>query len=238
MLTFCIKNNPVSYGALALLAGSMVMISHPAVAQDQAAMLETAEQACLEAAVEKGYDANRSEVISSEAIDNDTVEVVLNLTRNGQNFDRLTCPFSATEGVANIGDIVDDVATAPRRLGWLWWLLPLLAIPLLFALTRKRRPVESTTYARPERNTYVGADKVVGTEGVYRGYTDGYVNTQGRVLNVHDRPEAFGKVVRTLPDETFVRLTGRNVDHWVELTDGGWVDSRSLRFPSAGTTRY
>jgi|GEM_PF-5603332 len=49
----------------------------------------------------------------------------------------------------------------------------------------------------------------------------GKVRTDGKFLNVRSGPSGF--VVGTLADGAQVTLTGRNVDGWLELTDGNYV---------------
>jgi|688.fasta_scaffold199861_2 hypothetical protein len=66
-------------------------------------MLRTAEAACLDAAVAKGWQRDMATVVSSRAIDADKVELVFDLSRDGKNTARLTCPYSAKQGV--MGDL-------------------------------------------------------------------------------------------------------------------------------------
>ncbi|HIK45052.1 MAG TPA: hypothetical protein IGR64_09210, partial [Leptolyngbyaceae cyanobacterium M65_K2018_010] len=133
---------------IALASGLAVLtaVASPVLAQSTAEMLQTAEAACIEHAAEEGYDPNLAEVVSSRAVDADKVEVVLNLTNDGQNFARLTCPYSVSSGVGKmvgeemkkvaadtvdaVGGAMDTVATPAPGLGRLWWLLvPLIGLP-------------------------------------------------------------------------------------------------------------
>jgi hypothetical protein len=85
---------------LASAAGfGLFAAGHAALAASGDAMLRTAESACLEAAVQQGWQRDLAKVVSSRAIHADKVEVVFDLSRDGQNSARLTCPFSAKEGV-------------------------------------------------------------------------------------------------------------------------------------------
>ena len=43
-------------------------------------------------------------MVSSKAIDADKVEVVLDLTKDGTNTARLTCPYSVSQGVGKFGE--------------------------------------------------------------------------------------------------------------------------------------
>ncbi len=264
-------------GLLGLVASTVGPLSVlPAIAQTTDEMVAKAEKACLDVAVAKGYSEKLSKVISSKSLDADTVQVVLNLTRDGSGFDRLTCPFSVTKGtatldlsdaVANVGDAAADaaanvgnaasdaaanvgnaaanvgnaasdaaanvgdaagdalqtaestVATATETLArprfpWWWLLLPLIGLPLLLL------------WARGREDATVATGRAAAVRDV-----DAYVHTQGGYLSVHARPDGSSDVLRSLEDGAHVHLTGRRDDIWVELKDGGWVDSRSLRFP-------
>jgi hypothetical protein len=75
------------------------------------AMLRTAESACLDAAAQQGWQRDLAKVVSSRAIDADKVEVIFDLSRDGRNTARLTCPFSAKEGV------MGKLASVSKKLG-------------------------------------------------------------------------------------------------------------------------
>ena len=213
-----LKNSWAVSGMLGLLAATTVVaMNQPAIAQTTAEMIATAEKSCLDSAAAKGYNTQLSNVVSSESIDADTVRVVLNLTKDGNAFDRLTCPYSVSKGLAAFDDAAAAVgdAVARPRFPWWWLLLPLIGLPLLFLWGRGRQ--EPTTVVRGASDHAVR-------------YTDGYVNTYGNALSVHERADGMSHVLRTIPDGTHVSLSGRREDFWVELKEGGWVDSRSLRF--------
>lgn len=221
------------YRSLALTGCSALLVTTamPALGQSTAEMLKTAEQACIEKAAAEGYDPTRAEVISSESVDADTVKVVLNLTKDGNNFARLTCPYSASRGVVSFGDAV----TAPNNWNWLWWLLlPLIGIPLLLWLLRgrdQREYVAADRIRREPTRDYVSADRVQG-----RTYTDAYVNTGGERLDVKEYPNQTAKVLRRLDHGEHLELTGQQDKGWVELLGGGWVESRFLRFSDTPKT--
>ena len=199
---------------VAIACGSALLATvPPALAQSTAEMLQTAEAACIENAAADGYDPNLAQVVSSRAIDNDKVEVVLNLTKDGQNFDRLTCPFSASSGISNFISGAADTVAAPG-LGRLWWmLLPLVGMPLLLAALRGRDRAVAT--ATPITN---------------KVYTEGWVNTNGGPLDVREYATSNARVVRSLTNDEHVPLTGRYDNDWVELAEGGWVPSYYLRY--------
>jgi hypothetical protein len=74
-------------------------------------MVRTAEAACLDAAVAQGWQRDMAKVVSSRAIDADKVELVFDLSRDGKNTARLTCPFSAKQGV------MGKLAAAGEKIG-------------------------------------------------------------------------------------------------------------------------
>jgi hypothetical protein len=146
-----------SAAGLGLLAAGDV-----ALAASDDAMLRTAESACLEAAVQQGWQRDLAKVVSSRSIDADKVEVIFDLSRDGRNTARLTCPFSAKEGVmgklAAVGeklggankrndfgkDFTKSMSTAgdagapvDRARGW-WLLLPVGLTAACWAFLRSR----------------------------------------------------------------------------------------------------
>lgn len=85
----------VSTASLGLLAAI-----GPARALTQDEAIKTATAACLDSAGKQGWRTDLAKVISSRAIDADKVEVVFDLTKDGTNTARLTCPYSLSKGVA------------------------------------------------------------------------------------------------------------------------------------------
>ena len=147
----------LSTAGLGLLAAAPV-----ALAASDEAMLRTAETACLVSAVQQGWRRDLAKVISSRALDADRVEVIFDLSRDGKQTARLTCPFSAKQGVmgeliaagAKIGgdskrsdfgkDFTKSMSTAgdagspvDRARGW-WLLLPVGLAALCWATLRSR----------------------------------------------------------------------------------------------------
>ncbi len=204
--------------SLAIACGTALLATAtPTLAQSTAEMLQTAEAACIENAAADGYAPDLAQVVSSRAIDNDRVEVVLNLTKDGQNFDRLTCPFSASRGIGSFVSGAADTVAAPG-LGRLWWLLvPLVGLPLLLVALRGRDRA-AVDAATPITNQV---------------YTEGWVNTNGGPLDVREYAGSDARVVRSLTNGEHVHLTGRHDNDWVELTEGGWVPSYYLRYSNA-----
>jgi hypothetical protein len=85
----------VSAASLGLLAAA-----GPALALSTEEAIKTATAACLDSAGKQGWRTDLAKVISSRAIDADKVEVVFDLTKDGTNTARLTCPYSLSKGVA------------------------------------------------------------------------------------------------------------------------------------------
>ncbi len=71
-------------------------------------LLKRAEAACLDSAARQGWQRELSQVVSSRQISADRVEVVFDLSRDGSNTARLTCPFSGSQGV--IGQLAGGAA--------------------------------------------------------------------------------------------------------------------------------
>jgi hypothetical protein len=92
-----------SVASLGLLAAAGPALANTA-AQDEA--IKTATAACLDSAGKQGWRSDLAKVISSRAIDADKVEVVFDLTKDGTNTARLTCPYSLSKGVADTFGVV------------------------------------------------------------------------------------------------------------------------------------
>ncbi len=83
----------LAVGVAVLAAGGSSWASVP----DE--MLKKAEAACLEKAASEGWRADQSSVVSREAIDDEQVKIVLDLSKDGVSKARLTCPYSTRTGV-------------------------------------------------------------------------------------------------------------------------------------------
>ena len=75
-------------------------------------LLKNAQAACLESAAKAGWQTDAAKVVSSKSIDADKVEVVLDLTKDGTNTARLTCPYSASKGVIGALDATKNVVAS------------------------------------------------------------------------------------------------------------------------------
>jgi len=95
----------VSTAAIGLASGAARALS-----ADE--LLKNAQAACLESAAKAGWQTEAAKVVSSKSIDADKVEVVLDLTKDGTNFARLTCPYSASKGVIGALDATKNVVAS------------------------------------------------------------------------------------------------------------------------------
>jgi hypothetical protein len=85
---------------LASAAGlSFAVAGNATLAASSDQMLRTAESACLDAAAQQGWPRDLAKVVSSRSLDADRVEVIFDVSHDGTNTARLTCPYSARQGV-------------------------------------------------------------------------------------------------------------------------------------------
>jgi hypothetical protein len=222
-------------GLSLLAAGSIARASAPD------AMLQTAETACLAKATSEGWSADASSVVSRRAIDADRVEVVLDLSKDGVNKARLTCPFSARTGVVGqmgaLGDALQSgvdrtdfgehfsrsMATAAdasqavnRSHGW-WLLLPIGLAGLSWAALRRR----------------AGEELRYGTGEIPIGgrTTESFIataNGQHGQAEIHELADQHSLVRRRVNNGQMVSLSGRSANGWLEVDGGGWVRESDL----------
>lgn len=95
----------ISTAAIGLASGAAKALS-----ADE--LLKNAQAACLESAAKAGWQTDAAKVVSSKSIDADKVEVVLDLTKDGTNTARLTCPYSASKGVIGALDATKNVVAS------------------------------------------------------------------------------------------------------------------------------
>jgi uncharacterized protein YraI len=115
----------------------------------------------------------------------------------------------------------DDNATANRRGFNAAWLLPLLLLPLVAFLVRKKEEevVQPTRVATTTTST-TPAVKVVSVEAELR--------SQDTAIEVRSGAGLSHAVTRTIPAGSKVRLSGRYDNDWAELAESGWVQIQSL----------
>ncbi|WNZ22476.1 SH3 domain-containing protein [Leptolyngbya sp. NK1-12] len=205
--------------ALVVASAALVLSVSPGYAQSVSPELETrARDACTQKAQADGFTVQ--DVVSVAAADADTVNVVLNLNRDGQLY-KLTCGYSASQNSAIVGDSAGTTATRtyqPWLNPWLLTLLPLLVgLPLLLAWTKGR---SSDEYLR-----YTG---VKNTRVHYGERSEAIVKTDGSMLDIYSGPASSYRVTGNLRNGQRVLLSGRYENSWVELADGGWIPAQYL----------
>ena len=213
----------VSAASLGLLAAA-----GPALALTQDEAIKTATAACLDSAGKQGWRTDLAKVISSRAIDADKVEVVFDLTKDGTNTARLTCPYSISKGVgagfggaATSGAAGADTATStaaatdagtttttadagtPVDGNRAWWALLPLGLGLLsWGALRGRNDGNAVAYGdgTSGSTSYTGSTSYAGSTATAAGTTYGTTTSRNIVVeaNAHD-----GQLeVREQPDIT------------------------------------
>jgi hypothetical protein len=202
-------------------------------------MIQKAETACLDAAATQGWRKDLAKVVSTRALDEDKVEVVFDLTRDGTNTARLTCPYSVSQGVGNFGGLPDMSAPAapeaptadagtPVNRSKAWWLL----LPLGLGLA-------SWAFLR-------GRDETVASRGgAYGGATYGSTkagytveaNARDGLVEVRDHNDLTATVLRRVRNGDSIALTGIRRGDWLEVVNGGWVLDNDVRYDRA-TVRF
>jgi hypothetical protein len=219
-------------GVVLLAAGGIARASAPTD------MLQTAEKACLETAASAGWRADQSSVVSRRAIDADRVEIVLDLSKDGVNKARLTCPFSARTGV--VGEMgaalkggadrtdfgedfsrsmatATDAAQAVNRSHAWWLLLPIGLAGLSWAALRGRAGEEfSYGHTEPPIGSRTAESFIAAANGEH-GQAD-----------IHELADQHSLVRRRVSNGQMVSLTGRSAKGWLEVDGGGWVRESEL----------
>ncbi|MEB3333814.1 MAG: SH3 domain-containing protein [Cyanobacteriota bacterium] len=213
-------------------SASLATVCASALAADTTEMLKTAEAACLESAASQGWRPDLAKVISSKALDADKVEVVFDLTKDGVNTARLTCPYSVKEGVggafaapkAELAVPSEPVADAgtPVNQGKAWWLLLPLALALGSWLWLRGRD-------EPVGHAYATTGGTTGTlYGAEAAARDG-------LLEVREHPDLNSRVLRQIRSGDNFQITGvrrrdgANIE-WLEVSTGGWVRDAETRY--------
>ncbi|MEB3157642.1 MAG: hypothetical protein VKO26_09430 [Cyanobacteriota bacterium] len=217
---------------------SLLGVGSGAFATETTELLKTAEAACLEAAKANGWRPELAKVISSQALGDDRVVVVFDLSKDGVNTARLTCPYSAKEGVATsftkrkaeVGSAPEGVEAAPPGIavtpGKAWWLLLPLALALgSWLWLRGRDGTVGHAYASTGVTTGAGTGSWYGAEAAAR---DGLVA-------VHANADGSSRVLRQIRNGDTFEITGvrrRDSDNveWLEVNSGGWVRDGETRY--------
>ena len=227
----------VSAASLGLLAAAGPVL---AVSTEEA--LKTATAACLDSAGKQGWRTDLAKVISSRSIDADKVEVVFDLTKDGTNTARLTCPYSLSKGVATtfsgaetpvettpapVETTTTDTATGVNP----WWLLLPLGLGLLSwaALRGKTEDVATnpgTTYSGSYTNT--SSTVTTGTSTSRNIFVE--ANAHDGQLEVREHADVNSAVLRRVRNGENVQLTGHRRNDWLEVANGGWVRDIDVRY--------
>jgi hypothetical protein len=227
----------VSAASLGLLAAAGPVL---AVSTEEA--LKTATAACLDSAGKQGWRTDLAKVISSRSVDADKVEVVFDLTKDGTNTARLTCPYSLSKGVATtFGGTETPAATTPPPAETTtttdtgtgvnpWWLLLPLGLGLLSwaALRGKTEDVVTnpgTTYSGSYTNT---STVTTGTSTSRNIFVE--ANAHDGQLEVREHADINSPVLRRVRNGENVQLTGHRRNDWLELSNGGWVRDIDVRY--------
>lgn len=217
-------------------------VGNHALAASTAELIKTAEGACLEAATAQGWRADLAKVISSKALSADKVEVVFDLTKDGVNTARLTCPYTVGQGVggsfaakteapaaAPVEATPAPVADAgtPVDQGKAWWLLLPLALGLGSWLWLRGRDEPNAVHSGVYSNT--------GTTTGARTYYAAEAAARDGLLEVREHADLGSRVLRQIRNGDTFQLTGirrrdsSNVE-WLEVNNGGWVRDAEVRY--------
>jgi len=227
----------VSAASLGLLAAAGPVL---AVSTEEA--LKTATAACLDSAGKQGWRTDLAKVISSRSIDADKVEVVFDLTKDGTNTARLTCPYSLSKGVAStFGGAETPAESTPAPVETTtttdtgtgvnpWWLLLPLGLGLLSwaALRGKTEDVASnpgTTYSGSYTNT---STVTTGTSTSRNIFVE--ANAHDGQVEVREHADVNSAVLRRVRNGENVQLTGHRRNDWLEVANGGWVRDIDVRY--------
>lgn len=201
--------------------------------------------ACLDSAAQLGWRTDLARVVSSRAVDADKVEVVFDLSRDGRNTARLTCPYSLSRGVATgFGGagaggsgvvtalpIVPDGAAAaedgvPVNPARAWWLLLPLGLGLLSwggLRGRDQALVAGVDPGAPIR-TGLSTPRNLSVEA----------HAHEGELAVHERADIATRTLRRVRNGERLQLTGHRLNDWLEVVNGGWVRDIDVRYDRNG----
>ena len=244
----------VSAASLGLLAAA-----GPALAVSTDEAIKTATAACLDSAGKQGWRTDLAKVISSRSVDADKVEVVFDLTKDGTNTARLTCPYSLSKGVgAAFGGATTPAAEpaaeptttadagTPVDGNRAWWLLLPLGLGLLSWAALRGRNDGATAYGDASKSgtTYSGSytTGTTTTTGTTYGTTTSRnisveANAHDGQLEVRDQPDITSGILRRVRNGDTVLLTGHRRHDWLEVVNGGWVRDIDLRYDRS-TVRF
>lgn len=190
-----------------------------AMAMAPEALVRSAQAACLQTAAKDGWRTDQAKLISAKALSADRAEVVFDLTKDGAGTSRLTCPYSAREGVGVFsGEAAraQDSQTVDRSRAW-WLLLPVGLGLLAWAALRDRDGSTRTTNS--SSSSSMGRDNLLAQADARNGS-----------LEVHEQPDMASLVVQKVLNGDSIGLTGARRNDWLEVAKGGWVRDADVRY--------
>jgi hypothetical protein len=227
----------VSAASLGLLAAAGPVL---AVSTEEA--LKTATAACLDSAGKQGWRTDLAKVISSRSIDADKVEVVFDLTKDGTNTARLTCPYSLSKGVAStFGGAETPAESTPAPVETTtttdtgtgvnpWWLLLPLGLGLLsWAALRGKTEDVATNPGTTYSGSYTNTSTVTTGTSTSRNISV-EANAHDGQLEVRENADVNSAVLRRVRNGENVQLTGHRRNDWLEVANGGWVRDIDVRY--------
>jgi hypothetical protein len=226
----------VSAASLGMLAAA-----GPALALTPEEGIKTATAACLDSAGKQGWRTDLAKVISSRAIDADKVEVVFDLTKDGTNTARLTCPYSLSKGVATTFGTNNETAVATPEPaapapdagtavdpGRAWWLLLPLGLGLLSWAALRGKKEETVNAGTTYSGSYTNTAVTTGTTTSRNISVE--ANAHDGQLEVREQPDITSGVLRRVRNGDTVVLTGHRRHDWLEVVDRGWVRDIDVRY--------
>jgi hypothetical protein len=239
---------------LAAAAGlSLVAAGDAARAASSETMLRTAENACLDAAVQQGWRRDLAKVVSSRAVDADRVEVVFDLSRDGRQSARLTCPYSARQGVvgqlnamgSKLGatsdrsdfgkDFTKSMSTAgnaggpvDRSRAW-WLLLPVGLAALAWAGLRNREGRAAEAGFGHDSSHGIASGAGSRTADAFVAEVHSRDGISDGSVNAYELADATSLVRRRFHNGATISLTGRRSEEWLEVDGGGWVHEADVQ---------
>ena len=236
-----------SLGVLAAAGPSMALSPEEAIT--------TAKAACLDSAGKQGWKTDLAKVISSRAIDADKVEVVFDLTRDGVNTARLTCPYSLSKGVDASFGAAEKPAAEPAAAadpaapvegeavnpGRAWWLLLPLGLGLLAWAALRGKDEGTTTYTDTTPGTTYSGSYTTPTAVTTGTTTSRNIHVEANAkdgnLEVREHADISSAVLRRVRNGDTVYLTGHRRNDWLEVANGGWVRDIDVRYDRS-TVRF
>ena len=199
--------------------------------------IKAAEASCLEAAGQLGWRTDLAKVISAKEISAEKVEVVYELTKDGKNMARLTCPV--TNGQASFAEtaVVPEPAPAPEPVAEApaanpvnpWWLLLPLGLALAsWAALRGRNEVADVEPIRSGSYTNPTTTPVSTTTTGRHWFVE--ANAPDGTLEVREHADYASTILRRVRNGDSVQVTGVRRGDWLEVVQGGWVREDQLRY--------